>query len=98
MVGLRRNELENAAALYDDVELAGRILAKAGDGSAGTQRGPIGQFGGLAFLVAQAPDPPLAVVGKEVEALQGWNGGAPIDIAARDRAALVVGVLEVRQH
>src|SRR4051794_26347437 len=95
MLWLGRNEFENAAALDDDVELARGVLAKAGDGSAGTQRGPIGQFGGLSSLVAEAPNPALAVVCKEVEALQGWNRGTPIDVAPGNRAALVVGVLEI---
>src|SRR5690349_10801783 len=95
MVRLGWDEFEDAATLYDDVELAGGIFAKTGDRSSGAQRGPIGQFCGLSRLVAEAPNPALTIICKEVETLQGWNGGASIDVAPDNRATLVVRVLKV---
>src|SRR4029450_5259349 len=55
-------------------------------------------LGHLAIAHPQSPDVALAVVAEEVRAPETRDRRAPVDDAASDRAALVVGGLEHREH
>src|SRR5262245_19714940 len=55
-------------------------------------------LGRLAVPHAQGPHVPLAVVAEQVRTSESRDRRTPVDDAAGDRAALVVGVLEHREN
>src|SRR5206468_468001 len=84
----------------DDVQLAVLVLAEGGDLGqlpVGVQGGlPVPVVGGLAVLDAEAAQEGGAVVAVEIGAGDLREGPAAVGVAAGDRAALAVGVLEDR--
>src|SRR5687767_9745390 len=79
--GLLRHDLVHASARGQDVELAGGVLAEAGDVLPGAQPRLVhrlGRFGGG----GEAPHPALAEVAEEILPLQWGHGLSPVHVPA----------------
>src|ERR1043165_1064508 len=85
--------IEHAARDVGDVELAARVLAEGADGERRREHRPRGP---RAVGLRGAPDRARAIVAVEVDATQPRETRAAIAIAAGDRAAEAVAVLEDR--
>src|SRR5262249_30436574 len=89
------DEPVNAAAEMGDVEPSPSVLAERADAQAGAQ-----QCGAAPRAVARLdadPDRPFAEIAEHVGAVERRNVGAAVAIAARDRAAVGMGIVQDRE-
>src|ERR1700755_1713311 len=85
------HQLIDLAVEREEVELAGAVLAEAGDVQLRLRR-DLDQLAvghGLAVLLAETPDPARVVVAVDVDAGQLGQGLAAVDVAPRDALAVV---------
>src|ERR1043166_2277721 len=88
---------EDLSRLNHDVELTLGVLPEAGDLAPGTEGRPVALIGRRRSLQAEAPDPPGAVIGVEVEPTEARGGRTAVNVAAGNGAAVGVVVVEDRQ-
>src|SRR5262245_54731046 len=90
-VDLRAELVDRAAVERGRVDLARGVLAERGE--VGDRERLLARAGAeLAAARAQAPDRPAAEVAVDVAAAERRDRLAPVDVAARDRAAVRVAV------
>src|SRR5436309_39453 len=85
------DDVIDRSLIGEDIQLAGGVLAE-GEDPADVAHAPLARLGDLAAVELEAAHPAVAVVGEEVVAHDRGDGAAAIDIAARDRAPLIVVV------
>src|SRR4029077_7301597 len=97
LLGLRHDPVDTAL-LGQDVDLSGGILPEAGNVAPRAERLPVPLVGRLPADEAKAPDPALAVVAVEVDALERGDGRAAVHVASGDGAPLRVIIVENGQR